>query len=300
MTYGLGYVLSRSPTLVRCTLDQFGHRNVDPQLCKVLLQRHESRDKGFSDIEIWYREKRLLIIEAKKGWILPSQGQLGKYKSRFRENDFTPSIGVLSECSVEYAKRHLDRQYPYVSWKALYTLLQKAYKEAKSTIEKNHLQEYSTYLSKLTSMDREQSNLTYCVSLSRTKVPNSEVSFLDVVYKYNCYFYPYSSKSGWPLEAPNYIAFRFDGRLQSIHKVEAFTVNDNLHQSMPEVFSDTSPDVHFFLQLGPAIKPGKVVKNGSIWPNGRYWCMIDTLLTCNTVEEARDISKERLQGSPLV
>ncbi len=294
MTYGLGYVLSKSPALVVLILEQFGHRYIDPELCKIQLQRHESKDKGYSDIEFWYRGKRLLIVEAKKGWVLPESAQLEKYKRRFAKNDYDISIGVLSECTKEYAKRNLDKQYSYTSWKTIHKLLDKAHNETKSVIEKSHIHEYSIYLSKLITMDREQSNWVYCVSLSRTIVQGSEVTYIDIVNKYNRYFFPYNRGGGWPTEVPNYMAFRYDGKLQSIHKVENFEVVENLNQSMPDVISDKTPDLHFFLHLGPAIRPVKEVKNGKIWPNGRVWCMIDTLLTCDTVEEARNISQARI------
>jgi len=295
MTYGLGYVLSKSPALLTLTLKQYVHKYIEPEFCKIQLQRHESKDKGYSDIEIWYREKRLLIIEAKKGWILPTQDQLEKYKGRFTKKDFEPIIGVLSECSKEYAKRNLDKQYRFASWKTIHKLLDSAYNKTTSVIEKNHIDEYSTYLSKLITMDREQSNWVYCVSLSRTKVQSSNATFIDIVYKHSSYFFPYNRGGGWPTEAPNYMAFRYDGKLQSIHKVEKFEVNDNLNQSMPTVIKDKTPDLHFYLHLGPAIRPDKEVKNGKIWPNGRVWCMIDTLLTCDTVEEARNLSNKRIE-----
>ncbi|MBP3327264.1 MAG: hypothetical protein J6L77_12715 [Coprococcus sp.] len=50
---------------------------------------------------------------------------------------------------------------------------------------------------------------------------------------------------------------------------------------------------YFVYKLGPAIIPPKEVKNGKIYPNGRVWAMLDTLLTSDTISEARDISKAR-------
>jgi hypothetical protein len=294
MSYGLGYTLLKSPVLLTLLLGKYGFPDIIPELCKIQLQRHESVDRGFSDIEIWYREKRLLIIEVKKGWVLPSAAQLEKYKGRFTTDDFAPVVGALSECTETYARKNLDHAYRFASWETIHGLLVKSYGETASVIEKNHLEEYKTYLSKLITMDREQSNWVYCVSLSRAKVQGSEASFIDIVNKHNRYFFPFNRGGGWPSEAPNYMAFRYDGRLQSIHKVEKFEVIENLHQSMPSVISDSSPDLHFFLHLGPAIRPSKTVKNGKIWPNGRVWCMIDTLLTCDTIEEARNKSHERI------
>lgn len=59
---------------------------------------------------------------------------------------------------------------------------------------------------------------------------------------------------------------------------------------MPDVIEDGN---FFVYKLGPAIIPPKEVKNGEIYPNGRVWAMLDTLLTSDTISEARDISKNR-------
>ncbi|HEY5589106.1 MAG TPA: hypothetical protein VIK86_09155, partial [Candidatus Paceibacterota bacterium] len=56
-------------------------------------------------------------------------------------------------------------------------------------------------------------------------------------------------------------------------------------------------DAHFVYDLGPAIRPTKEVKTGNIYPSGRVWCHLDTLLTCDTISEARDISRERRERS---
>ena len=59
---------------------------------------------------------------------------------------------------------------------------------------------------------------------------------------------------------------------------------------MPDVIEDNN---YFVYKLGPAIIPAKEVKNEKIYPNGRVWAMLDTLLTADTISEARDISKAR-------
>ena len=53
---------------------------------------------------------------------------------------------------------------------------------------------------------------------------------------------------------------------------------------------------HFLYHLGPAIRPPNPVKNGKIYPSGRVWCALDTLLTSATVSEARDITSARLEA----
>lgn len=42
-----------------------------------------------------------------------------------------------------------------------------------------------------------------------------------------------------------------------------------------------------------AIVSEQTVKAGNIYPSGRVWAMLDTLLTADTILDARDISKER-------
>ena len=61
---------------------------------------------------------------------------------------------------------------------------------------------------------------------------------------------------------------------------------------MPDVIEDNN---YFVYKLGPAIIPAKEVKNGKIYPNGRVWAMLDTLLTADTIAEACNISKARLE-----
>ena len=59
---------------------------------------------------------------------------------------------------------------------------------------------------------------------------------------------------------------------------------------MPDEIWDTE---HFIFELGSAIVPSKIVKTGNIYRNGRVWAMLDTLLTCDTISEARDIIYKR-------
>jgi len=295
MTFGLGFVLSKCSAFLKLVLDYLDFTDIDIEYCSIHLQHFDETDRGFSDIEIWYKGKRLLIIEAKKGWNLPSHSQLEKYNSRFTNAENYPSIAVLSECSNEYAMRNLDQKYLFISWQKLFSILKHSQGVSASTLEKNHLHEYSQYLSKVIKMDREHSNLVYVVSLSGEKVNGSESTYIEIVTKYHKYFFPYNSGGGWPAEAPNYIAFRYDGKLQSIHKVVKFEVNEKLSQSLPGIIKDNDSFLHMLLHLGVPIIPNKEIRTGGIFRNGRVWCMIDTLLTCDTIAEARDLSNSRIE-----
>ena len=100
---------------------------------------------------------------------------------------------------------------------------------------------------------------------------------------------------GWPKEPPNYIAFRYFGRLQSIHHIECYTISTNLNGDISEMPDKDENYAHFVYNLGPAIVPSKEVKTGTIYSNGRVWCHLDALLTCDTISEARDLTKKRLE-----
>lgn len=67
-----------------------------------------------------------------------------------------------------------------------------------------------------------------------------------------------------------------------------------MHDEIAEMLDEEWAENHFIYKLGPAIIPSKVVKTGNIYPSGRVWAMLDTLLTADTISEAMDISKERM------
>ena len=67
-----------------------------------------------------------------------------------------------------------------------------------------------------------------------------------------------------------------------------------MHDEIPEMPDTVWDDDCYIYHLGPAIIPNKTVKTGKIYRNGRVWAMLDTLLTCDTISDARDLTKSRL------
>ena len=129
------------------------------------------------------------------------------------------------------------------------------------------------------------------VSLGADRPAWSKISWQDIVNKKRRYFHPLGG-SGWPKTPPNYLGFRYGGRLQSIHHVELWKVVENLDQEIPEIKQGTiSP--HLIYTLGKPITPAREIKTGNIYPNGRVWAMLDLLLTSATIAEARDATKKR-------
>jgi hypothetical protein len=118
-------------------------------------------------------------------------------------------------------------------------------------------------------------------------------TWINVVEQDHCYFHPISP--GWPPQPPNYMGFRYHGRLQSVHHVDSFEVITNL-AAFNNAWPETEGKDHFVYRLGPPMRPVEVVRTGNIYRNGRVWCAIDTLLSgaFSTIYTARDATQRRM------
>ncbi|SDJ31962.1 PD-(D/E)XK nuclease superfamily protein [Lachnospiraceae bacterium G41] len=268
----------------------------------IKYQEYE-KDRGITDLEIFDNNTFHLIIEAKRGWILPSSEQIEMYSLRrsFVEDKAKhKAIVTMSECSEEYANIYLPLKeannipVKHISWKRIYDIASQSVKVSRNS-EKTLLRELMSYLGGLTSMQNQTSNWVYVVSLSRGKA-GGNLSFLDIVNKKGIYYHPVGG-NGWPKEPVNYIAFRYDGKLQSIHHVEKYTITKNMHKIIKEMPDEEWEQDHFVYTLGPVIEPTKEVKTGNIYASGRRWAMLDALLTSETIEQACNISKRRMEES---
>jgi hypothetical protein len=297
LTYSLAWALSRSPEFLKA----FIRETLDIQLTleKVTIRlQHREKDAGITDIEIDSPGQFFALIEAKRGWNLPGKAQLEKYAFRkvFDANDkFPRKIFVLSECSHEYAIAHLSAKtingvaIVPISWKNIADTADRARQRA-SHAEKRLLIELLTYFRGLMTMQNTDSNWVYVVSLGSDTPDGWKLSWIDVVEKRGKYFHPVGD--GWPKEPPNYVAFRYYGRLQSIHHIEGYTVFDDPHDEFPEIPSVKWPP-HFLYTLSAPFAPAHEVRTGKLYRNGRVKCMLDTLFLAKTISEARDISKRR-------
>ena len=76
-------------------------------------------------------------------------------------------------------------------------------------------------------MERQTDNNVFVVVLGQSPmVPGQTHTWIDVVEKDKCYFHPVGNH--WPVRPPNYIGFRYRGRLQSVHHIESFEIVEDL------------------------------------------------------------------------
>lgn len=266
----------------------------------IALQK-SGKDGGFTDIEVHVGRDLHIIVEAKAGWELPSLRQLQRYARRFSEDKVAaPFLVTVSATPAFIAARqgiaHVGRiPVLHLSWSDVRNLARVAYKGTMDLGEKRWLREVDQHLEEFVAMDRRSSNDVYVVALRTEPIRRgSTYSWVDVVEREGRYFHPVGR--GWPTEPPNYIGFRYRGRLQSVHHVEAVEIVVNL-RSMHDDWPKTTRD-HFVYRLGPAMKPAQEIRTGNLFRAGRVRCAIDTLLSgkYKTIAKARDASTRRMKG----
>lgn len=300
ITKAIAFTLARSPSLLRMFLSKVLNVSWTRSVGNLQIRLQQSETAGgITDIEIEEQGHLYIIIEAKRGWNLPSRDQLKKYVGRKSfKNSTAPfkQLFVLSECSLEYAELNLEpRQLAglrvkLLSYRDMVVFARSALHEG-SHAEKRLIGELLAYLRGVTTMQEVDSNWVYVVALKQEVPKGWAISWIDIVKRKRRYFHPLGVR-GFPKEPPNYIAFRHHGRLQSIHHVDEYEVITDPHMRIAEIPS-LEWEPHFFYRLGPAFAPSGEVKTGKIWPNGRVWCMLDTLFTCDSISSARDLSQER-------
>jgi hypothetical protein len=298
ITRAFAWGLSKSPSFMACLLRR-AEVSVGSRIADVRLSIHRYEENGgITDLEIILPNEFHLVVEAKKGWILPGEDQLLRYAAResFR-NHLAPikKILTLSECSAQYAEEKLPRKLldeipvKHISWENLVSDAMASRKSA-TNAEKRMLEELVAYIGGFVTQQK-QSNLVYVVSLGSGSPDNWSISWIDIVNKHFRYFHPVHGK--WPKTPPTYLGFRYGGRLQTIHFVKSYQVVDDLAVGFLGQPSQKA-EPHYLYELGPAIVPPRAVVTGSIYPSGRVWCAIDALLTCDSVSDARDLTQRRI------
>jgi len=297
-TYAFGWALACSTTLTTLFAKDVAGVVLNTEATGIELQK-DGEDAGYTDIEIICPSVCHLIVEAKRGWGVPTVRQLKKYIGRFNgRSDGLSVLITLSAASREFASQHLPeavKGFPlhHRSWQDVRDLVQRSCAQATSFRERLWLTELNKHLAEYVSMQSQRDNMVYVVSLSDKPIKEGDpYTWIDVVEQDGCYFHPVGG--GWPVYPPNYVGFRHHGRLQSIHHVDQYELVEKL-----EVKSERWPitnKAHFLYKLGPPMRPSTVMKGGHIWPSGRYWCAIDTLLSgaYATISEARDETSRRV------
>ncbi len=296
LTYALGWGLARSEHLSRQLLAEVFPKTEIGDLRAVRLQEFEPGG-GFTDIEI-ESERVAMVLEAKRGWNLPTVKQLTRYTRRLSQAKIG-RILVVSEASPEFAAPHVPAQVAkvpvvYRSWRQVVRLADSCATQGRHS-ERRLLRELIAYLRRLITMQNKTSNMVYVVALATERKPwSGSLTPVEIVTVKGRYFHQIGD--GYPKEPPNYLGFRWNGRLQQIRHVDSYKVFTDPHEHIPEI-PKSAWIRHFIYTLGPPIAPTNVVRTGNLYRHARIEAALDLLLTSETIAEARDRTRARLQAA---
>ena len=308
MTYSLGWALSKCDAFCSKLATKIGIVSGFSDAMHIKLQEYSS-NKGFTDIEIVDPGRLRIIIEAKRGFNTPSMQQLEKYADRLLKYDNEEKMLVVlaeSDRKEKWLKSKIPSDIKGVdvkgiSWKEFQKIAHDSIADSVRS-EKEILRQLIKYLEEVTNMQNQTSNLVYVVSVSNKIWREEEnIGWIDIITKYGKYFHPVGNR--WPVEPPNYIGFRYHGKLQSIHHIESYEVIEDYQEAFGLKSSCPANGKHYLYTLGPPIYPVGTVKTQdkakgytSIQYSARCACFIDLLLTCGSVSEAFVKTKKRLES----
>ena len=299
-SFAVGWTLKSSPHFRDTVLEWVFGERVESGEAVISLQKHKEGG-GFTDIEIQDGNRLHVILEAKVGWTVPGQDQLELYRPRLKGAARERFISV-SAADADFACRYLPQLVDgvgvvHLSWQSLQKLAVKARAEASGFEEKLWLHHLIQHLQEFVAMDQRRSNVVYVVSLSRNPIKaGNRYSYVDVVKNESRYYHEIG-RNGWPTTPPNYVGFRYDGKLQAVHHVDRVEQIVNLSDVNP--LWDCTNTPQFLYHLGLPMRPQIEVRTGNIFKNGRVSCEIDTLLSgaFPTISAAREETKRRQQES---
>jgi hypothetical protein len=297
-TYALGWALEKSVNLRQLFVHEILGGPQEPEEWVITLQRH-SEDGGYTDLEAWVGDKWHFLLEAKRGWDIPTKHQLSRYSTRLIATGATlQRLVTLSAADRSFAASHLPNKISevpvtHLSWTDILRLSRQAQALASGTGERLWMRQFAEHLQEYVWMDRTTDNRVYVVSLgTQPMVTGEDHTWIDVVEKDQCYFHPVGNH--WPVQPPNYVGFRYYGRLQSVHHIDGYSVVRDL-ATVNDRWPTTSED-HFVYRLGPAMRPPMEMRAGTVLRNRRVSCAIDTLLSGRyaTLSDATEETKRRL------
>lgn len=221
---------------------------------------------------------------------LPTTAQLASYAPRVLARG-GGALVTLSQASRDLASSLLPHEIDgvpviHLPWPDVVEVLT-AVRSAERGQRRLWLDQFQTYLTKVIHVRPPADSWTYCVSVSNGRpAGGGRWTFQEYVTHELHYFHPYGV-SGWPLEPPNFVAFRWQGAVQRIHRVTKADVVPRLVDRWPDIptIADTVRP-HAVYQLGPRIPPHEPIPSGAQYRASRLGVLLDQLQTSPTLAHA--------------
>jgi hypothetical protein len=99
--------------------------------------------------------------------------------------------------------------------------------------------------------------------------------------------YHYPIRAYYPGEVPEVIAFRYDGEVKSIHRVESYARVTSPYPHIPGAPNLSWDEPHYLIKLGPAKRPPHRIATGKgIYGPARHWVDEGILLNSSSLADA--------------
>ena len=299
VTAALGFALANCSPLLDAVVQRLQPPQSGWELDGAPYIALEKRDpEGRTDLEIQL-PNALLVCEAKRGWHLPSKAQLRRYTSRIHRRG-GGALVTLSQASRALAAVNLPSKIDgvpviHLPWRDVLTDIADVRPTCRGQ-QRLWLDQLRNYLRGVIRMRSVADSWTYCVVLNNARPGNGGAhTFLEFVTNELCYFHPYGV-GGWPTDPPNFMAFRWDGAVQRIHRVVRADVVPSLLERWPDVPATPPTErPHAVYDLGPRLPPLDPIPNGAQYRASRLWVLLDQLQTAPMLAEARK-GTQKLQG----
>lgn len=299
LTSALGFTLANSPRLMKTILQRLGTSLGTPLSGEADIAM-EVRDKdGRTDLEIRLADT-LLIFEAKRDWLVPSVSQLSQYAPRIRSHGALVTLSQASRALAAFQLPEQVRGVPVVHlpWIEIVQDIAKVSQGLRGR-ERVWLEELAAYLKGVIRMRDVADSRTYCVSLNDQHTGGKlDLTFIEWVTEKFTYYHPYGIH-GWPTEPPNFMAFRWGGAVQRIHRVERADVVPTLLDRFPDL-----PGNEFTLRPHAVYKlskrrlpPLEPIPYGAQYRANRFWVLLDQLQTAGTLAEALKRSHKLMKST---
>lgn len=298
LTAALAWTLTRSPGLLAALWARLGMPGDAVEVEVSLEDTHVDHD-GRTDLQLVSPHAHV-IVEAKKGWLLPGEEQLVKYVSRFDRNKVNLLVS-LSESSADYAKHKLKESVAgvrvvHLPWTAIREDLDGVSTGLRGS-ERTWLTELNAYLAGATAVRNPAEQWVYVVSLSDAR-PGGGPSFIEYVEEQDRYFHLRGNT--WPKQPPVLMGFRWGGKVQRVSRVVGSEVVDSLLDRWPDYPpTDRATEPHAVYTLGPRIQLPEIRTTGVVMAR-RMWVLLDQLLTYPLLVDAEKASKLIAPAGPGV
>lgn len=299
LTSALGFALANCPPLLDAVLARLSSQ-LDAELTGEASIAMEERDKkGRTDLEIRLADA-LVICEAKRGWLLPTTTQLSQYAGRVRRRG-GGALVTLSQASHALAAKLPPEvegvPVVHLPWVDVLADINGVRSDCRGR-ERFWLEELRNYLIGVIRVRSIADSWTYCVALNRQHTGGKrDLTFIEWVTDALTYYHPYGV-SGWPMDRPNFIAFRWDGAVRRIHRIEEAEVYPTLLDRYPDLpENEYTMRPHAVYKLSKRrLPPLEPVKNGAQYRAIRLWVLLDQLQTADTLAEAHKRTRELTQS----